>query len=130
MEAAKKSDDDLLELLKLVQLEYLVTRDDEDPWGVVKDWSDVLSGGEKQRVAMARLFYHAPQFAILDECTSAVSVDVEGLMYDYCKSQGITLFTVSHRKSLWSYHDYVLKFDGRGAYEFRRIEESDAAFGS
>ncbi|OQR83825.1 ATP-binding Cassette (ABC) Superfamily [Achlya hypogyna] len=132
MAAANKSDNDLLELLKLVQLEYLVTRDDDqnDPWGVVKDWSDVLSGGEKQRVAMARLFYHAPQFAILDECTSAVSVDVEGLMYSYCKSQDITLFTVSHRKSLWSYHDYVLKFDGRGAYEFRRIEESDAAFGS
>lgn len=56
---------------------------------------------------MARLFYHKPQFAILDECTSAVSVDVEDSMYMYCRKENITLFTVSHRRSLWKHHEVV-----------------------
>ena len=41
---------------------------------------------------MSRLFYHKPQFAILDECTSAVSVDVEGYMYRHCREVTTPLF--------------------------------------
>ncbi|XP_031622800.1 ATP-binding cassette sub-family D member 3 [Contarinia nasturtii] len=122
------SDIDLQRFLELVQLPYLQVR--ERGLDAVEDWIDVLSGGEKQRIAMARLFYHNPQFAILDECTSAVSVDVEGNMYEMCKKSGITLFTVSHRKSLWKYHEYYLQFDGRGSYEFGRIDECKEEFGS
>eukprot|EP01087_Luapelamoeba_hula_P004424 TRINITY_DN1436_c0_g1_i1.p1 TRINITY_DN1436_c0_g1~~TRINITY_DN1436_c0_g1_i1.p1 ORF type:complete len:668 (-),score=128.73 TRINITY_DN1436_c0_g1_i1:83-2086(-) len=122
------NDDQLFTFLEQVHLGYLVDRD--GGWNAIQDWADVLSGGEKQRVAMARLFYHRPQFAILDECTSAVSVDVEGFMYDHCRQLGITLFTVSHRKSLWKYHEYALQFDGRGNYDFHKIEESQEVFGS
>lgn len=111
MQASGRTDEDLMHFLEKVQLGYLVSR--EGGWDVVHDWADVLSGGEKQRVAMARLFYHKPQFAILDECTSAVSVDVEGAMYSYCREQNITLFTVSHRKSLWKYHEFVLRVSHR-----------------
>jgi len=57
---------------------------------------------------MTRLFYHKPLFAILDECTSAVSLDIEALLYNNCKALNITLFTVSHRTSLYKYHDYML----------------------
>lgn len=99
----RKTDEDIANHLERVQLSYLLQRD--QGWDTVADWMDVLSGGEKQRIAMARLFYHQPQFAILDECTSAVSVDVEGSMYQYCRDVGISLFTVSHRKSLWKHHD-------------------------
>uniref|UniRef100_A0A8D8RHS0 ATP-binding cassette sub-family D member 3 n=1 Tax=Cacopsylla melanoneura TaxID=428564 RepID=A0A8D8RHS0_9HEMI len=122
------TDTDLTDYLNKVQLDYVLNR--EKGWDTVADWIDVLSGGEKQRIAMARLFYHKPQFAILDECTSAVSVDVEGSMYEYCREVGITLFTVSHRKSLWTHHEYYLQMDGRGSFEFKPIDITTEEFGS
>lgn len=122
------TDEDLARFLHLVQLDYVLER--ERGWDTIQDWMDILSGGEKQRIAMARLFYRQPQFAILDECTSAVSVDVEGSMYQYCRQAGITLFTVSHRKSLWKYHEYCLYMDGRGGYQFKEITPDTSEFGS
>ncbi|KAG1933863.1 ATP-binding cassette sub-family D member 3b isoform X1 [Pimephales promelas] len=122
------SDRVLKEYLDNVQLGHILDR--EGSWETVQDWMDVLSGGEKQRMAMARLFYHKPQFAILDECTSAVSVDVEDFIYSHCRKVGITLFTVSHRKSLWKHHEYYLQMDGRGNYEFKSISKETVEFGS
>ncbi|KAM9552879.1 ATP-binding cassette sub-family D member 3-like [Salvelinus alpinus] len=122
------SDQVLKEYLGNVQLGHILDR--EGTWDTVQDWMDVLSGGEKQRMAMARLFYHKPQFAILDECTSAVSVDVEDFIYSHCRTVGITLFTVSHRKSLWKHHEYYLHMDGRGNYDFKPITEETIEFGS
>ncbi|XP_078416944.1 ATP-binding cassette sub-family D member 3a [Cetorhinus maximus] len=122
------SDQVLKEYLDNVQLGHILER--EGGWDCIQDWMDVLSGGEKQRMAMARLFYHKPQFAILDECTSAVSVDVEGYIYSHCRKVGITLFTVSHRKSLWTHHEYYLHMDGRGNYEFKPITADTVEFGS
>uniref|UniRef100_A0A4W5JV36 ATP-binding cassette sub-family D member 3 n=1 Tax=Hucho hucho TaxID=62062 RepID=A0A4W5JV36_9TELE len=122
------SDQVLKEYLDNVQLGHILDR--EGTWDTVQDWMDVLSGGEKQRMAMARLFYHKPQFAILDECTSAVSVDVEDFIYSHCRTVGISLFTVSHRKSLWKHHEFYLHMDGRGNYDFKPITEETIEFGS
>jgi len=77
------TDEGLQTILDEVKLGFLEER--EKGWDSIKNWNDVLSGGEKQRMAMGRLIYHKPLYAILDECTSAVSMDVEGHLYTYMK---------------------------------------------
>jgi len=123
MAAAGITDQDLESLLDLVDPSHTI----RNQWSMdeVKDWIQTFSGGQKQRVAMARLFYHKPQFAILDECTSAVSEEVEGKIYETCKQLGITLFTVSHRRVLQRHHDYQLRFDGSGGYEWTKINHEE-----
>lgn len=115
------TDTDLLSMLKILGLEHLVDLYDEG-WDAEAEWRDVLSGGLQQRVAMARLFYHRPRYAILDECTSSVTLETEKTMYDNAKALGITLMTVSHRRSLWKYHSKILQFDGQGNYIFTALD--------
>ncbi|KAF2668556.1 hypothetical protein BT63DRAFT_374719 [Microthyrium microscopicum] len=120
MRARGTTDADLLRILKVLDISSIVDR--PDGWDAEETWADVLSGGLQQRVAMARLFYHAPQYAILDECTSSVTLEVERVMYEEAKRLGITLMTVSHRRSLWKYHKMILQFDGMGHYVFTRLD--------
>ncbi|KAJ7136070.1 ABC transporter transmembrane region 2-domain-containing protein [Mycena epipterygia] len=105
-----KTEKDLMQILEMVFLAYLPER--EGGWTTRKEWRDVLSGGEKQRMGMARVLYHRPKFAILDECTSAVSSDVEGRMYENLKKLDITLITISLRPSLAKYHTLLLTLTG------------------
>ncbi|KAF2737134.1 hypothetical protein EJ04DRAFT_431418 [Polyplosphaeria fusca] len=106
MKDAGRRDFELSKVLEEAKLGYLPDR--EGGWDTRKVWQDVLSGGEKQRMGIARLLYHEPRYAFVDEGTSAVSSDVEGLLYERAKAKGTTLITISTRASLKRYHTYTL----------------------
>lgn len=114
------SDEELLQILAIVKIDDIV--ESVGGWDVEREWREDLSMGVQQRIAMARLFYHRPKFAILDECTSSVTIDIETIMYNHAKEIGISLLTVSHRTSLWKYHDLILQFDGSGGYVFTNLD--------
>ncbi|KAK1316472.1 ABC transporter D family member 1 [Acorus calamus] len=103
----------MVELLKNVDLEYLLER---YPLEEEINWGDELSLGEQQRLGMARLFYHKPKFAILDECTSAVTTDMEERFCAKVRAMGTSCITISHRPALVAFHDIVLSLDGEGGW--------------
>lgn len=92
MKDSGRRDIELSHVLEEARLGYLPDR--EGGWDTRKDWKDVLSGGEKQRMGIARLLYHEPRYAFIDEGTSAVSSDVEGLLYERAKAKGISKFLI------------------------------------
>lgn len=101
------NDDHLYHILREVKLEYLLTR--EGNFNVKKDWKDVFSGGEKQRMSIARVLFKNPKFVVLDESTNAVSTDVEDYLFELLQRKEITFITLSHRPLLMKYHDFILE---------------------
>jgi ATP-binding cassette, subfamily D (ALD), peroxisomal long-chain fatty acid import protein len=130
MREAGRRDHELQRVLDEARLGYLPER--EGGWDTRKEWKDVLSGGEKQRMAIARLLYHEPRYAFIDEGTSAVSSDVEGILYETAKEKGITLITISTRASLKKYHTYNLTL-GLGeegeAWDLKKIGTEEEKMG-
>ena len=110
------SDEQIVEVAGKVNLADVLDRVDHD-LGRVIDWVNVLSIGEQQRIAFARLFLRNPKFAFLDEATSALDEDNQELFYHLLKESGIGFISVGHRTTLMKYHDRVLQLDRSGSWE-------------
>ncbi|MBJ7899847.1 MAG: ATP-binding cassette domain-containing protein [Cyanobacteria bacterium RI_101] len=88
------------------------------------DWADVLSLGEQQRLAFARLFLQSPRYAVLDEATSALDVANERLLYQKLQESEITYLSVGHRPTLIPFHEQVLDILGGGQWRLRPAQSS------
>ena len=90
------------------------------------EWNDVLSGGERQRIGFARLYYHAPKFAILDEATSAINPDEESKLYERLFDTRTTVVSIAHRLELRKFHTQELKIagDGKGGFKLAALKSS------
>jgi putative ATP-binding cassette transporter len=117
------SDAQLIRVLKDVGLENLVDR--VGGFNVERDWDDMLSSGEKQRIAFARVLVHKPQLVFLDEATSALDVLNEQRVYSVLSEHKISYVSVGHRESVLRYHDNVLVLDQQGAGSWQIMSIQD-----
>jgi len=115
------SDKELQDVLDVVHLPDLIER--VGGLDVELDWADVLSLGEQQRLAFARLFMNQPRFAVVDEATSALDVKNEANLYQKLQEQGVQYISVGHRTTILTFHDRVL--DLRGPDEWRLLPVAD-----
>lgn len=110
-------DAELLALLEQVNLPDMADR--FGGLDVEMDWEKVLSIGEQQRLAFARVLLTRPRFAILDEATSALDVANEGHLYQQLMTSHTTLISVAHRSTILKYHKQVLELTGDGQWQAR-----------
>jgi len=111
--------------MRLVQVLSAVGLDDicekVPPDQAVERWADALTLSERQRLALARLLWHSPRFAVLDECTTALSESVEANIYATCRRVGISLIVCAEHRLEHLDHHRVLELDGAGNW---RIDDT------
>jgi putative ATP-binding cassette transporter len=88
----------------------------------VRDWGKVLSLGEQQRVAFARILISGAKVVFLDEATSAVDIATEARLYQLLKTEGITYISVGHRETILAFHDQALELFPGGKWTIVPIE--------
>ena len=89
-----------------------------------KDWSDVLSLGEQQRLAFARILINKPQYIILDEATSALDVENEATLYNHLQQLETTFVSVGHRPTLIQYHQKLLKLIDHNSWKIEDAKDA------
>ncbi len=117
----KMSDRELEGILQQVNLQNLLSRvngfDTEVPW------ENILSLGEQQRLAFARLLITHPSFTILDEATSALDLKNEGNLYQQLQEAKTTFISVGHRESLFNYHQWVLELSQDSSWQLVTVQD-------
>jgi len=114
-EVKKFSDEHLTSVLHEVNLRTLVDR--YPNLDIKQDWPRILSLGEQQRLAFARLLLNSPRFAVLDEATSALDINTEKKLYSLLKERELSLISVGHRPSLKDFHENILELNGQGDWK-------------
>ncbi len=96
------SDAQITEAMHAVGLDHLASRLDED-----RLWSQALSGGEQQRVAIVRALLDRPDWLFLDEATAALDEPMEARVYATLRERlpQTTLVSIGHRNTLLAFHD-------------------------
>jgi vitamin B12/bleomycin/antimicrobial peptide transport system ATP-binding/permease protein len=112
------SDEEIRSALDTVSLGHLGSRLDE-----VADWAKVLSPGEQQRIAFARVLLSKPRVVFLDEATSALDEGQEFALYQALRSRlpDCIVVSVSHRPSLDQHHDRRLELLGDGGWRLAAV---------
>lgn len=105
-ENSTASDADIVSALEAARLGHLAGRLDEEA-----HWSNTLSGGEQQRLAIARALVFRPDWLFLDEATASLDEANEAAVYGVLKERlpGTTMISIGHRPSLRQWHEQKLE---------------------
>ena len=116
--AASVSEGEIREILQLCQLDKFDSRLDE-----MADWSRILSLGEQQRLAFARILLVKPQWIFMDEASSALDEPMEKYLYELLQARlpKSSIISIGHRSTLLAQHERQLRLLGKGQWELSAI---------
>jgi len=107
---------DIENALRDVDLEKFIPR-----LGEIGHWNHQLSGGEQQRVGVARAILHAPDYLFFDEATASVDEPSEEILYKMLldRMKDSTIISIGHRSSLEKFHERLIVAEKtNGSFEF------------